>query len=58
MMLCLCLMFHLQLMSYGDGPRLKVLWDRLVKPGIKPATHGLEVEWFIHYTTVAPCEYH
>ena len=27
---------------------------RLVKPEIEPATPGLQVEWFIHYTTAAP----
>ena len=36
------------------GPRLKVSSDRLVKPGIKPATPGLQGERFIHYTTAAP----
>ena len=35
-------------------PRIKVTSDRLVKPGIKPATPGLQGKWFIHYTTVAP----
>ena len=28
--------------------------NRLVKPGIEPATPGLQGKWFIHYTTVAP----
>ena len=36
------------------GPRLKVSSDRLVKPGIEPATPGLQDKRFIHYTTAAP----
>ena len=36
------------------GPRLKVSSDRLVKPGIEPATPGLQGKRFIHYTTAAP----
>ena len=36
------------------GPWLKVSSDRLVKPGIEPATPGLQGKWFIHYTTAAP----
>ena len=36
------------------GPRLKVSSDRLVKPGIEPATPGLQGKGFIHYTTAAP----
>ena len=36
------------------GPRLKVSSDRLVKPGIEPATPGLQGKQFIHYTTAAP----
>ena len=32
------------------GPRLNVSSDRLVKPGIEPATPGLQGKWFIHYT--------
>ena len=35
------------------GPRLKVSSDRLVKPGIEPATPGLQGKRFIHYTTAA-----
>ena len=35
------------------GPQLKALSDRLVKPGIDPATPGLQGKWFIYYTTVA-----
>ena len=38
----------------GTGPRLKVSSDRLVKPGIEPATPGLQGKRFIHYTTAAP----
>ena len=38
----------------GTGPWLKVSSDRLVKPGIEPATPGLQGKRFIHYTTVAP----
>ena len=38
------------------GPWLKVSSDRLVKPGIKPATPGLQGKRFIHYTTAAPAE--
>ena len=36
------------------GPLLKVSSDRLVKPGIEPATPGLPGKQFIHYTTAAP----
>ena len=36
------------------GPQLKVSPDRLVKPGIEPATPGLQGKRFIHYTTAAP----
>ena len=36
------------------GPRLKVSSDRLVKPGIEPATPGLQGKRFINYTTAAP----
>ena len=36
------------------GSQLKVSSDRLVKPGIKPATPGLKGKRFIHYTTSAP----
>ena len=36
------------------GPRLKVSFDRLVEPGIEPATPGLQCERLIHYTTAAP----
>ena len=39
------------------GPRLKVSSDRLVKPGIEPATPGLQGKRFIHYTTAAPYEH-
>ena len=43
-------------------PTAKVIWrwgpwllsDRLVKPGIEPATPGLQGKRFIHYTTAAP----
>ena len=35
------------------GPQLKVSSNRLMKPEIEPATPGLQVEPFIHYTTVA-----
>ena len=38
------------------GPRLKVSSERLVKPGIEPATHGLQGKRFIHYTTAAPLQ--
>ena len=34
-------------------PQLKVSSDRLVKPGIEPATSGLQDKPFIHYTLVA-----
>ena len=37
------------------GPRLKGSTDRLVTPGIEPATPGLQGQWFIDYTTAAPC---
>ena len=36
------------------GPLLNVSSDRLVKPGIEPATPGLQGKWLIHYTTAAP----
>ena len=36
------------------GPRLKVSFNRLVKPKIEPATPGLKGKRFIHYTTAAP----
>ena len=39
------------------GPGLEVSSDRLEKPGIEPATPGLQDEWFIHYTTAAPRQY-
>ena len=35
-------------------PWLKVSSDRLVKPGIEPATPGLQGKWFIHHTTATP----
>ena len=35
------------------GPLLKASSDRLVKPGIEPATPGLKGKRFIHYTTAA-----
>ena len=38
------------------GPRLKVSSDRLVKPGIEPATPGLQGKRFIHYTTATPTD--
>ena len=39
------------------GPRLKVSSHRLVKPGMEPATPGLQGKRFIHYTTAAPHVY-
>ena len=55
LLLCLSLTSHQQLWSYGDGPQLKVSFDRLVMlQRIKPTTSGLQGEWFIHYTMVAP----
>ena len=36
------------------GPQVKVSSDRLVKPGIEPATPGLQGKRFTHYTTAAP----
>ena len=47
----LCLKSHQQ--PYRDGPQLKVSSKRLVKPGMEPATTGLQGEWFIQYTTAA-----
>ena len=38
------------------GPQHKVSYDRLVKPGIEPATPGLQGKGFIHYTTAAPMD--
>ena len=35
-------------------PLHNVSSDRLVKPGIKPATPGLQGKWLIHYTTAVP----
>ena len=51
--------FHLCCVFY-IWPTTKIIWaedhglvtsDRLNKPGIKPATPGLQSEWFIHYNT-------
>ena len=39
------------------GPQLKVSSDRQVKPGIDPATPGLQGKQFIHYTTAAPMNF-
>ena len=39
-------------METGAWP--KVSSDRLVKPGIEPATPGLQGKWHIHYTMAAP----
>ena len=39
------------------GPQLKVSSDRLVKPGIEPATPGLRGKMLIHNIIVAPTEY-
>ena len=36
------------------GQQLKVSSDRLVEPGIKPATPDLQGKRFIGYTTAAP----
>ena len=36
------------------GQRVKVSSDRLVKPGIEPATPGLQSKRFIHYIAAAP----
>ena len=35
------------------GPQVSVSSNRLVKPGINPATTGLQGKWFIHYTMAA-----
>ena len=35
------------------GPRLKMSSDRLVKPGIEPATPCFKGKRFVHYTTAA-----
>ena len=40
------------------GPQPKLSSDRLEKPGIEPATSGLQGEWFIHYTMVASIIYY
>ena len=43
-----CLTSHQQLRSYRDGTIwLKVLSDGLKKPGMEPATPGLQGKWFI-----------
>ena len=48
---------------FNVPPTAKVIWrqahglvssNRLVKPGIEPATPGLQGKLFIHYTTAAP----
>ena len=36
------------------GPQLKVSSNRMMKPGIEPATPDLQGECLIHYTTEAP----
>ena len=54
LLLCLCFTSYQQLRSYGDGPRLKVSSDRLVKLGIEHVTPGLQGKRFIHFTTAAP----
>ena len=36
------------------GPLLNISSDRLVQPGIEPATPGLQGKWSVHYTTAAP----
>ena len=36
------------------GPGHKVSSDRLAKPGIEPATPGLQGKWLIHNTIAAP----
>ena len=36
------------------GPQLIVLSNRRQKPGIKPATPGLQGEWLIDCTTADP----
>ena len=38
------------------GPQLKVSSNRLVKPGIEPATPGLKGKQFIDYTTADSCQ--
>ena len=43
--MCFCLMSHQQLMFHMTGLWLKVSSDRLVKPGIEPATPALQGEW-------------
>ena len=47
---CLCLMLHQQLRPYGDGA--KVSSDKLEKPGIEPATPGLQGEPLYTLNTV------
>ena len=39
------------------GHSFKVSSDRLVKPGIEPATPGLQDKRFMHYTAAAPQEW-
>ena len=39
---------------WRQGHGLKVSSNRLVEPGIEPATPGLQGKRFIHYTTAAP----
>ena len=38
------------------GPQPKVSSDRLAKPGVEPATPGLQGKRFIHYATAAPID--
>ena len=49
---------------FNVPPTAKVIWrwghglvssDRLVKPGVEPASPGLQGKWFIHYT-MAPSD--
>ena len=39
---------------FNIPPTAKVSSNRLVKPGIEPATPGLQGDWFIHFITAAP----
>ena len=54
--ICCCVVFNVPptakvIRRRGHG---LVSSDRLVKPGIEPATPGLQGKRFIHYTTAAP----
>ena len=54
---CCCVVFNVPPTAKVIWRRVKVSSDRLVKPGIEPATPGLQRKQLIHYTTAAPMFY-